>query len=316
MMSLPMVRALPVAFPEAEFLLVIKWEYASLLTYFDIPGIVIPFDKTQYSGVTGQIRFGRMIRRRYQPDIFCSLPDSLSSAIIGYTSGAKVRIGYGGQWRSALLTHAYDKPSGLHRAQEYLYLVNKFTDKETTIDFNPVITPRHLPTDRKLKLLLNINSEASSRRMPIDFATNLLQALINTGLFEIYLSGGPRDVTHVNALPQELLTHASVHNLAGKTKLAALFELIRTMDIALSTDSGIAHVCNALGIPLVVLFGAGDENNTGPVNRSIARVVRLEALHCAPCLSNTCRYNDPVCIRGIQIERIVKELVSSFLVKP
>lgn len=308
MMSLPTLRAMAMVFPESEYYLVVKKEYAGLLPVFNIPGKVIPFDKSEYKGLRGQIRFGRMLKKNYRPDLFISLPDSLSSALIGYFSGAQERIGYQGQWRSLLLSHAWRKPTGIHRSREYLHLLEKYSQKKLNLQHYLPALKQHPLTPGKHKLLLNINSEASSRRMPTDFATRLLSALIQTNRYEIYLSGGPRDIAHVASLPQALLTHPGVHNIAGKTNLSELFSLISEMDISLSTDSGIAHVCNALNTRMVVLFGAGDEHNTGPVRQEIARVLRLDGLHCAPCLSNTCRYNDPVCIRNLSIELILNTL--------
>ena len=65
----------------------------------------------------------------------------------------------------------------------------------------------------------------------------------------------------------------------------------------LSTDSGPAHLANALGRPLVVLFGAGSEQETAPYDKNVRTVLRLAQLPCEPCVRNTCQFGMPKCLQ-------------------
>ena len=76
----------------------------------------------------GVYRFGKTLRAE-KYDLFFCLPDSLSSAVMGWATGAKKRIGFGKEGRFFLLTNSYKKPANLHRVDEYLSLLEQFTGK-------------------------------------------------------------------------------------------------------------------------------------------------------------------------------------------
>lgn len=304
-MSLPFLNNVKSEFPQASISVIIKKEYAPLLNYEGGITEIFTIERDKFRGFFGLRRFGQSLKIKTSFDLFFSLPDSLSSALIGYFSGAKLRVGYKGQWRNILLTTPLTKPTGLHRAEEYNALLEYFVGNEIplpTIHLNSKKSARTRP-----KVLLNINSEAQSRRMPISLADAILSEMLQHDM-DIYLSGGPRDVAHVGLLDPALQTQSAVHNWAGKSNLPQLFELISDMDLAISTDSGIAHVCNAFQVPTVVLFGAGNEANTAPVNREWVKVIRLPGLPCAPCLKNTCRFGEPMCLSRLDAKMIVSAL--------
>lgn len=308
-MSLPFLENVKNQFPQAAISVIIKKEYAPLLNYVDGLEEIFPFERNNSRGFFGLRKFGLSVKKSASFDLFFSLPDSFSSAIIGYFSGAKIRLGYKGQWRNIFLTSALTKPTGIHRAEEYNALLEEYIWKKTLL---PIIHLNRNKTDHsRTKVLLNINSEAQSRRMPISLANAILRELLQREV-DIYLTGGPRDVDYVSEIEPALLAHPSVKNWAGKSNLTQLFELVSDMDLAINTDSGIAHVSNAFQVPTVVLFGAGNEANTAPVNKDYLKVIRLPGLPCAPCLKNTCRFGIPMCLSRLDAKHIVTEL---FLLK-
>jgi len=74
----------------------------------------------------------------------------------------------------------------------------------------------------------------------------------------------------------------------------------------LSTDSGPAHIASALKVPLVVLFGAGNELNTGPYFNNLAHVVRNGRLPCEPCVKNTCKLQTlPLCLVQLNTAKVL-----------
>ncbi|HEX6916163.1 MAG TPA: glycosyltransferase family 9 protein, partial [Chitinophagaceae bacterium] len=86
--------------------------------------------------------------------------------------------------------------------------------------------------------------------------------------------------------------------------------LFTTSKAMLSSDSGPAHLAGASGLPLVVIFGAGDELETGPYYRSASSVVRLGKLSCEPCRKNECKFGiDPPCLTDLDEHHIVTELL-------
>jgi heptosyltransferase-2 len=56
-----------------------------------------------------------------------------------------------------------------------------------------------------------------------------------------------------------------VENLAGRTDLSAFAEKLSTCDLLATNDTGGMHLANALGVPLIALFGPTNPVRTGPV---------------------------------------------------
>jgi ADP-heptose:LPS heptosyltransferase len=100
-----------------------------------------------------------------------------------------------------------------------------------------------------------------------------------------------------------------IKNLAGKTNLVELTRLMAGSTAILTTDSGPAHLANAVYTPVVVMFGAGNEFNTAPYNKQNLNIVRYGKLDCEPCLKNTCElYGVPKCLQLIDELTIIANL--------
>ena len=118
--------------------------------------------------------------------------------------------------------------------------------------------------------------------------------------------GSPKE----KAYADELLSGTDhVENYAGKTSLEALCDLMASSKAVLTTDSGPAHLANSLGVPTIVLFGAGNELNTAPYNKENLKVIRAGKLECEPCVRNTCKlYGIPKCMQLIDEIEIINAL--------
>ena len=103
-----------------------------------------------------------------------------------------------------------------------------------------------------------------------------------------------------------LSTQDNIESVAGKTSLAGLAEQLASARVVLTTDSGPAHLSNALGTQTVVLFGAGNEANTAPYNKENVQVIRLGQLACEPCTKNVCvRFGTPKCLTLLDTAKIL-----------
>ena len=107
-----------------------------------------------------------------------------------------------------------------------------------------------------------------------------------------------------------LFDKKDITNLAGKTTLPEMVDVFASCKAVLTTDSGPAHVCNALGKKTIVLFGAGNENNTAPYNKGNCIVMRLGKLPCEPCVKNICKvYGTPECLLQLDEELIIENVI-------
>jgi ADP-heptose:LPS heptosyltransferase len=59
-----------------------------------------------------------------------------------------------------------------------------------------------------------------------------------------------------------------VHDLSGKTSITDLVDCFGRSSVLVCNDSGAMHLANAVGLPLVAIFGPTDPSVTGPVYKS------------------------------------------------
>ena len=309
-MSTAFVQAVKDEYPAATIDLVTKKGIDFILDYFPAHGQRYIFSKNDYKGITGAWKFGKMIALQKKYDIFFCLPDSFSSAIMGRAIAAKQRVGFKKEMRTLLLTHSYTKQKNIHRVEEYVDLLKQFTKKEIHI---PSVKLQLPAAEKTNAIIINVNSEAVSRRLPKEKAISIIAAVRNKISNEIILVGSNKEAAFVEEVLNALPDKNNISSKAGVTSLPNLMQLFARSTAVLTTDSGPAHLANALGVHTVVLFGAGNENNTAPYNKNSLTIIRLGQLPCEPCVSNTCKlYGVPQCLARLD-ENIIVAAVTNAL---
>ena len=308
-MSTAFVKAVQLQFPHASIDVITKKGLDFLLDYFPSYQQSYIFNKEEYKGLSGAWKFGTQISRQKKYDIFFCLPDSISSAVMAYAIGAKKRVGFKKELRSVLLTHSYQKKKNIHRVEEYVDLLQQFIQTEIAI---PAVALQNNIVEKKNAVIVNINSEASSRRLPVEKAVSIIDALRLHITEEIILVGSPKEKAFVVEVYERLENKNNIVNIAGNTGLSELVTVLGSCSIMLTTDSGPAHVANALGTHTIVLFGAGNENNTAPYNKQNRSIIRLGQLDCEPCVSNICKlYGTPKCLQLLDEKIIVQQVIAA-----
>lgn len=302
-MSLGFMNQLPVFFPNAEVSVIAKKGIHPLLKFFPSLKHCFVFSKEEYKGMKGLRNFGEEIKNTENFDLFFCLPNSFSSAIMGYFTGAKKRVGYKNEIRQLFLTNSFDRPENVHRADEYVNLLELYTQQSA----NSVKVKLNHQFEKKEHVVININSEASSRRLTINKAIELIDRFRTTIKEKIFLIGSPQEKEFVDAVFNGCENKAEIENVAGKTSLTELVELLASAKLMLTTDSGPAHLANALCTKTIVLFGAGNEMRTAPYNKENRTVIRLGQLSCEPCEKNICvRFGIPQCLEQLDSNLIVE----------
>ncbi len=304
-MSVGALRQLSLLYPGSAISIIAKKGLHELLPFFPDMEHQFVFSKDEYRGLKGVWRFGQMIRQKEKFDLFISFPDSFSSALMGLATGAKQRIGYKKEGREVLLTKAFSKPKGLHRAEEYSRLIEDYSGRKTN---SPEVRLQH-SFPKKEYIVININSEAVSRRLTLAKAVEIISEAHRQIDGRILLIGGGREQLFVEEVMRRLPVTESVESVAGQTTLAQLAQILASARAVLTTDSGPAHLANALGTQTVVLFGAGNENNTAPYNKDAVEIIRLGKLSCEPCVKNECvQFGTPQCLELLETPHIIAQL--------
>lgn len=311
-MSFPFLHGLKTLYPEAEITVIVKPQYKDLMKLLPFDLSIVEYDKKTDGSLPHEIhKFCVNQKLLFNIDLYFCLPPSFSSAWMGHCFRAKERIGYSGEWRAALLTHKEKPPVGLHRYQEYLKLLELQSGKNF-LDM-PKIMSRALPKffetiegqEEKKYVVINVNSEASSRRLPKEKWLELIELFENQKFVFI---GMEQDLERVSEVIALLPAKNEYLNLAGKTNILQLAALISHSQGVVTNDSGPSHLASYLGASVVVFFGAGNPDNTAPIYSKGTSLVINQKLSCSPCLKNTCPLKTLECLSSIQMASVMDQI--------
>ncbi len=122
--------------------------------------------------------------------------------------------------------------------------------------------------------------------------------------------GNDKDREVALAILDQLDWSGPVLNLAGKLSLWETALALKEAQVLLCNDSGLLHISEAVGTPVVALFGPTVEAFGFPPWREDSRVFS-STLGCRPCSKHgqsDCRYGDKLCFGLIQTPQLVEHL--------
>ena len=109
---------------------------------------------------------------------------------------------------------------------------------------------------------------------------DIARRLVSSVNATIVLTGSAADRPLVDVVKQRL-PPARVIDVAGHVDLLTLAGILERVDLLVTGDTGPMHLANAVGTPVVAIFGPSDPARYGP-RGPFDRVVRVD-LPCAPC---------------------------------
>jgi len=98
----------------------------------------------------------------------------------------------------------------------------------------------------------------------------------------------------------------SVKSMIGKTSLIELVELIRTLSVVITNDSGPMHIVAALNIDVFAFFGSTDPDKTGPYGDN--HTILSPNLDCIKCFKRYCPNGQNKCHTSIKVEDVVNKV--------
>jgi ADP-heptose:LPS heptosyltransferase len=114
---------------------------------------------------------------------------------------------------------------------------------------------------------------------------------------------GADDDRHRIIKIQEAL-HFSTASAAGHLDIAQSWELIRHLNFVISVDTAVIHLCAALRVPVISLFGPGDPLIWGPYGFADLVIQKHEA--CQRCKGGRCVQNRVYCMEEITIQDVME----------
>lgn len=265
----------------------------------------------------------KSLRGQFQQAVVC--PNSLKSALVPWMAGIDQRIGYRGEARWGLLTHALPNPPRHDRGsmvKHYLALAGGIVPTD-----DPVRPVLQVKPDTRIAVLSSWGLHADgyyvfapgaeygpAKRWPARHFAELAGRLNAP----VVLLGSASD----QALCEEIARLAQVSrpgactNLAGRSGLDESLALVAGARALVSNDSGLMHIAAALGTPQVALFGSSNPLHTPPMS-DVARILWLKndagyhpPLDCAPCYARTCPLGHTRCLQDLTPQRAMDALAS------
>ncbi len=270
-MALPLLRALRAGRPDAEITLVAKNQFLPLLEGWAIADRTLALPP---QGL-GYYFFFRRLRHQH-PDVWLLFTNSLRGDLEAWLTGCRQRFGLvrPGKPRP-LLSHAYRVPADFdERTHHQLALWELFLRHFgllAPLDRTPLQSKIE---NQKSKIALIPGSENTpAKRWPVAHWRALIE-IFPAAHFVLFGTAHDAPLTNAIAAGSD---STRVENLAGRTTLPDYAERLRSCRLLVTNDTGGMHLANALGVPLLALFGPTNPVRTGPVFASPARILQPPA---------------------------------------
>lgn len=309
--TLPLAVEIKSIWPKCRLSWAVDCGAASLLERHPAVDEVIRIPK-KWLKQSGKWRELRSILRAGKYDLAIDPQGLTKSSLLGWLSGARVRIGFDRSHARELAPWTYShrvKRTARHMVDTYRQLLEPW--RRTTFgtgEFGmPVYHPESehvaatidefkLPSDW---ICINVGAGWPTKLWPPSRFAEVGRALYRShGLRSIVLWSGEIERETAQQVVGEI---GSSSQLAPPTTLPELAEWLSRARVVVSSDTGPAHLAAAVGTPCVVLFGPTWGDECGPYGQQ-HRVVQSIVM---PPKGNTKRRGEAVAMKAIQVEEVV-----------
>jgi heptosyltransferase-2 len=306
-MSLPALQALREHNPQARISILAPPWVAGLYGRESFCDELIPYEAPRgWKGLHQKRRLAAELRAR-KFDCAVLLQNAFEAAALARWAGIPVRVGYARDGRGWLLTHPITVPAAgeIPRHQRFYYL--ELLKRAKLIPGYELDSAIRLSVRGIAGHVIGVSPGAAyggaKRWLPERFAEAAVAIARERGARVAVF--GSQEESGICEIVRELVAAAGVtcQSFAGETSLGEFIELASGCELFLTNDSGAMHVASALGVPTVAVFGATDDEATGPTGEW-SRVVR-HPVECSPCLRRECPI-DHRCMTGVAASRVVE----------
>lgn len=310
----PALTLLKQQFPEAVLDFMVNPEFVPLLEFSPFPvERVILFERRKLGKISTFFpAFFRLISalRREKYDLVIDFQGLFRSGLCAKLSRTKCRIGFASP-REKAATLFYNRKFEVarsHAVQRNVRLVEALCGVEKNsgvpVPELPVSASGRagLPELPSRYMVLLPGTRWESKQFPPEFFAAVVRSLKEKMPdMEFVVAGAPSEAVLGEAIGENVI------NLAGKTSLASLFELLRSSCGVLGNDSGPLHAAAALNVPVFGFYGPTVPGLTGPWGKHTTFFQR-DDLKCAGCLKRNCPLEKTLC-HQLDVDLIVKSVL-------
>lgn len=299
--ALPVLAKLRDAFPDARVSWLVAHALAPLVESNHSLDAVYRFHR-RAGGFLGTAKANIALAgalRRADFDCVIDLQGLLRSALFARATGAPMRVGLSDarEGSRGFYTHIAKVEGAVHAVDRYLRVgeVLGFDGEEAHFGLEMPqwahqavarILESHEPALPRPYIALSPGARWPTKMWPAENFTEAARLLGERFGGTVFLVGTEREAGASGARIARDLGEGVV-NCVGRTSIEELVALFGRMDMLITPDTGLLHVADALGVPLVAIFGPTDPVKTGPyIQRD--RVMVSHACPEAPCFRREC----------------------------
>lgn len=332
LLATPLIHSLRIAYPNAQLdVLVFKNTQIMLEGNPDISN-VIPVIKQ--NSLIEKWQFFKQIFRYY--DVVFALPTN-DRAFFYSLLAAPLRIdavppkSKTGWWKRFFVKHWVEfDDDKTHTVLQHLKLLD-LVGIEPVYKLVPPRTENKYPLSANLKYaVLHCCAQWTYKQWTSQNWLAVANHLLNLGITPIFSgSNASEELAYIESLMTQLPNSAI--NLAGKTSLAELTEIIQNAQLFIGVDTGATHLAAATGVRVIALFGATNpvvwspfpfdyQHRENPFERKGSQHVNNVYIlqgegDCVPCQLEGCEQNRQSrsrCLDELPAQR-VNELITKLL---
>ena len=258
-------------------------------------------------------------------DVAIDLQGLSKSGITTFLSGAKLRIGFGGEESREInrffINKQFTPPKDEnHIVKRNLSLLNPLGIKNPRPEFpfnikreSEIWTEtyfKELGWQDKSFIIINIGGGWETKRLSVEVLAETGYKLAKESSKNLFFVWGPGEEELTKRIAQILKEKREINwKIAPATNLQQLLSIIKRSYLFLGGDTGPTHIAGGLGIPVISFYGASDSRRNGPYSEK-ALVIQKFEFDCVPCWKTKCIFRDKrmlQCLRSISPEDFVEK---------
>ncbi len=323
LVTLPAVRELSLAFPEAELHMIIDKPFAHIISLL-VPGVtIIPWSANLNRGFLAGLSWYRKLWSN-QYDLVVDWLGNPRTALWTAATGAPLRVGYDLPRRGwaynipvprnqhsntplrGFAGEAFLDPLRAIGLTPVPWLPQGNTREKITIPTNDLGTTYLTWRKKQLEnesrnIALMMSATWPAKAWPITQIKALVELLIEKGERPFFVPG-PGDGEMVKALKTNLPESV----FAPDTNLPELADLLSNCIAFAGTDCGGRHLAAAMGLPTVTVFGPTDSEGWNPSNPRHVSITN--DVECLGCNHKICPLPDHPCLDGLTASQVMSGL--------
>jgi ADP-heptose:LPS heptosyltransferase/lauroyl/myristoyl acyltransferase len=264
-MAIPLLRAIRASRPDAAITLLARAQFLPLLEQFGLADRILPLPAP---GVDRFLQFWRF--RHEYPDCYLNLPTSFRGDLEACLTRCRQRFGLARRGRRRpLLTHVWRVPDDFDETRQHQVKLWELFLRSFGLDAPPDFSPLRPPgPDRRgtapvIGLICGSENDPEKRWPEAHWRELIIQTAATRPAARFRLFGTANDQPVTAGVAYGL--GPTVSDLAGRTDLAAFAARLTDCTLLIANDTGGMHLANALGVPVLALFGPTSPLRTGPV---------------------------------------------------